>query len=181
MRIISGQYRGKKLFSPSSDKVRPTSDRAREALFNILHATLENPWPEYRFLDVFGGTGAVGFEALSRGAKQVCLIDIDPQTILKNAALFPAEQKHIKIIRADAMHLPLAVEAYDIAFLDAPYQKGLSEKALLQLHEQKWLKNKALCLVEVEKSEELSVPPCYQIFDERLYGLAKIIFMRYLP
>ena len=181
MRIISGQYRGKKLFSPASDKVRPTSDRAREALFNILHAMLENPWPEYKFLDIFSGTGAVGLEALSRGAKQVCLIDIAPQTALKNAALFPAQQEQIRVIRADAQCLPFSKDAYDIVFLDAPYKKGLSETALLQLHAQNWLKHNALCLVEVEKSETLSVPECYQVFDERIYGLAKIIFMRYIP
>ena len=70
MRIVGGKYRGKKLFSPDSDKVRPTSDRAREALFNILNAQLENDWGEYTFLDVFGGTGAVALEALSRGAKK---------------------------------------------------------------------------------------------------------------
>lgn len=180
MRIIGGHYRGKKLFSPDSDKVRPTSDRAREALFNILNSILENPWEAYTFLDVFGGTGAVALEALSRGAKQVGLIDADTRSLLKNVALFPAEQDKIKVIRTDVTHLPTAVMPYDIAFLDAPYHQGLSEVALSRLDERGWLKPNALCMVEVEKTEQIAIPSCYQIQNERIYGLAKIIFLKYV-
>ena len=89
MRIIAGHYRGKKLFSPESDKVRPTADRAREALFNILNSSLEKDWGSYKLLDVFAGTGAFGLEALSRGAAEVGLIDADTRSLMKNTALFP--------------------------------------------------------------------------------------------
>lgn len=180
MRIIGGQYRGKKLFSPDSDKVRPTSDRAREALFNILYSQLENPWSEYTLLDVFAGTGAFALEAVSRGAKQVGLIDMDTTAILKNIALFPQEKSKISVIKADVKKMPLAHQQYDILFMDAPYNKGLSEIALQQLHEQKWLKSRTLCLVEVEKNEQIEIPSCYQLQNERHYGLAKVLFLAYL-
>ena len=179
MRIIGGQYRGKKLFSPDSDKVRPTSDRAREALFNILNSQLENPWSEYTLLDVFAGTGAFALEAVSRGAKQVCLIDIDTKSLAKNVALFPTEQNKITVTCADVNHLSPADKQYDILFMDAPYNKGLSEIALTALHRQKWLKEGALCLIEVEKNEKIAVPSCYKIKNERKYGLAKVIFLKY--
>ena len=181
MRIIGGQYRGKKLFSPDSDKVRPTSDRAREALFNILASHLENPLSEYRLLDVFAGTGAFALEALSRGVKEVCLVDVDTKTLLKNTALFMNEKDKIRVVRSDVAHLPVALQQYDIIFMDAPYNKGLSEIALNNLADKQWLKSGALCMVEVEKTEQITIPSCYQVQNERIYGLAKVIFMQYKP
>lgn len=181
MRIIGGQYRGKKLFSPDSDKVRPTSDRAREALFNILNTRLNEPWAECALLDVFSGTGAFGLEALSRGAKKVCLIDSDTKSLLKNVALFTKEKDKIKILHTDATKLPSATEQYDILFMDAPYNKGLSEIALQQVAQKNWLKKGAICLVEVEKTEQISIPSCYKFENERIYGLAKVIFLIYDP
>lgn len=179
MRIISGTYRGKKLYSPDSDKVRPTSDRAREAIFNILNSMLENTWQEYTLLDVFSGTGAFALEALSRGAKQVCLVDIDTSSLMKNVSLFPQEKNRIKIIRNDIKKLSSSSDEYDILFMDAPYNKGLSEVALQKLAENNWLKNNALCMVELEKTEQISIPSCYKFINERIYGLAKIIFLQY--
>ena len=179
MRIIGGKYRGKKLFSPITDKVRPTSDRAREALFNILHSSLGNNWDSYKLLDVFSGTGAFALEAISRGVAEACLLDIDLQNLQKNVAMFSAEAHKIKVIRADICHLFESESQYNLIFMDAPYNKGLSEIALNQLHQKKWLTPGALCLVEVEKNEQLDIPACYQIKNERIYGLAKIIFMEY--
>ena len=180
MRIIAGQYRGKKLLSPDSDKVRPTSDRAREALFNILNAQLENPWSDYTLLDVFAGTGAFALEAVSRGVQQVCLIDIDTKDLQKNTALFPQEKEKIKVLKADVHHLPTTPQQYDILFMDAPYNKGLSEIALQQLHAQGWLKQGAICIIEIEKNEQISIPACYYFKNERQYGLAKVLFLDYL-
>lgn len=179
MRIIAGKYRGKKLLSPQNSGVRPTADRARESVFNILNSKLENPWPEYRLLDVFTGTGAFGLEAVSRGVGEVCLIDINPQTAKANAALFPQEKDKIKIITANACRLGAAVQKYNLAFMDAPYNKGLSEQALEQLHHKGWLEKGALCLVEVENKEQIDIPEAYAQVDERVYGLAKIIFLEY--
>ena len=83
MRIVAGLYRGKKLFSPQSDAVRPTSDRARESVFNILYSMSKKNWAEISFADIFAGTGAMGFEALSRGAKKVAFVDIDTTLLNK--------------------------------------------------------------------------------------------------
>lgn len=181
MRIIGGQYRGKKLFSPTSDKVRPTSDKARESLFNILSSGLEQPWNQYCLLDVFSGSGAIGLEALSRGAATVTLIDADPAAAARNAKLFSAEQMRLKLLKADACNLPAADKAYDIVFLDAPYNLGLSEKALASLKQQKWLKNGSLIIVETAKEENLPLSREFLLTDTRCYGIAKFTFLRFRP
>lgn len=180
MRIIGGQYRGKKLFSPVSDKVRPTSDKARESLFNILSAQLEYPWSKYCLLDVFSGSGAIGLEALSRGAAAVTLIDIDTATAARNAKLFAAAPLQLKLLKADATKLPPADRTYDIVFLDAPYHLGLSENALISLKQQKWLKNNGLVIVETAKDEDLPLPPGFLPTDTRCYGIAKFTFLRFV-
>jgi len=85
------------------------------------------------------------------------------------------------VIKASVENLPLAPEQYDLIYMDAPYNKGLSEAALQKLSQKKWLQENALCMVEVEKTEQIAIPSCYQIKNERIYGLAKIIFLRYKP
>ncbi len=178
MRIIGGKYRGKKLFTPENNDVRPTADRAREAVFNILTSKLENAWETYNLLDVFSGTGAFALEALSRGADSVCLIDKNTKLSAKNIALFPQEKEHIKLITADALRLPQASVRYNLVFMDAPYQKGLSTPALKELCNKGWLAEEALCIVEVEKTEMLNIPETFEFVDERVYGLAKFFFLR---
>ena len=180
MRIIAGNYRGKKLFSPESDKVRPTADRAREALFNILHSSLEKDWSAYKLLDVFAGTGAFALEALSRGAAAVALIDKDTRSLEKNVALCPKEKDRSSVFRQNVLSLPPSAGRYDLLFMDAPYNQGLSEPALRELAAKGWLKPGALCLVEVEKNEQLHIPACYEWQEERIYGLAKVIFLKYV-
>lgn len=179
MRIIAGAYRGKNLISPLSDKVRPTSDRAREAVFNILYSKLEKSMSEIELLDVFSGTGAFALEAISRGAKSVTLIDIDTRDLQKNVALFPQEKKRISVLRLDATKLPPATKKFDVIFMDAPYNKGLSEQALSQLAQQKWLQSDALCVVELEKNEKINIPENYEEIDRRYYGLAQVLFLQY--
>lgn len=180
MRIIGGKYRGKNLISPTVQGVRPTSDRAREAVFNILFSKLEAPFSEYNLLDVFAGTGAFGLEAISRGFKKAGFIDIDTKTLLRNIALFPNEKNNLQTFIADVSALPKAPFAYDVIFLDAPYNKGLSEKALNSLAAQGWLSSGALCIVESEHREAIEIPTEYTLEDERVYGIAKVSFLRYL-
>ncbi len=175
LKITSGKYRAKKLFSPTGDAVRPTGERARQAIFNILYSkigTLEGK----SFLDVFAGSGAMGFEALSRGAESVCLIDKDTQYITKNAALFRADMTKINIIQADIARLPQAQKSYDIVFSDAPYDKGLNETAMQNLILKGFLKNDSVCILEVRHNEEIILPHAFEIFDQRIYGMAKVYF-----
>ena len=192
MRIIAGKYRGKKLFPPLSDAVRPTMDRAREAVFSIINGMIDD-WSQTRFLDVFCGTGAFGLEAISRGAAEVCLLDIDPATARKNANLFPNEQDKIKVIKANVMSLPGNISnPFNLIFLDAPYNQGLSEIALQTLIQTNWLSNNALIIVEVEKNEELIFPSPLAgegrvrgttageitSLQSRTYGAAKFLFFQ---
>lgn len=178
MRIIAGKYRGKKLFTPQDLNVRPTAERAREALFSILYSRLGN-FTSCEVLDVFAGTGAFGFEALSRGAKCVSFIDKEPKLVMKNAALFPAEKTNISIIKADVSNLPRAAKAYNLIFMDAPYAKGLSAETIQNLRQKNWLSPDALCLIETRYDEALDLPEDFVPVDERCYGLAKIRFYVY--
>jgi 16S rRNA (guanine966-N2)-methyltransferase len=178
MRIIGGKYRGKKLISPSVDYIRPTSDKAREALFNILRSRLGGNFVGKKLIDVFAGSGAFALEALSQGFSEVTLVDKDIASLNKNLALFPLEQKNIHIIRADATkNIPCATN-HDVAFLDAPYRQGLTEQALKVLPGV--LKSGALCLIEVEKNEPCDLPLSYKLLDERRYGLAKVLIAEFI-
>lgn len=178
MRIIGGKYRGKKLFTPAGKEIRPTSDRAREALFNILYSQLGS-LEGLHVLDVFAGTGAFGLEALSRGASFVTFVDKDVRLLNKNTGLFPAEKNKIGVISADVSFLPAAKTKAGLAFMDAPYAKSLSSLALSRLDEKGWLEKNALCLVEMRRDEKLIPPPGFEKCDTRVYGLAKIEFYRY--
>lgn len=180
MRIIGGTYRGKKLYSPDSGVVRPTSDRARESVFNILHSKFDGNWGDKKLLEVFAGTGAFSLEAISRGVAKVCLIDISTEIAKRNAALFTKEQSKIKLIKADATKLAPSSEKYNLLFSDAPYRKGLSAALLQQVDAKCWLEKGALCVVEVERAETLEIPSCYELLDERTYGISRFLFLEYL-
>ena len=178
MRIVAGKYRGKKLFTPDYEGVRPTSERAREALFSILYSRLGG-FGECKVLDIFAGTGAFGFEALSRGAAKAAFVDKNPKLLNKNTALFLPEKDKIKIVAADALRLPPAAEAYNLIFSDAPYAQNLSEKAICEAAAKGWIANGALCLIETRKDEKLTLPEFFTQVDERTYGIAKISFYTY--
>lgn len=178
MRIVAGQYRGKKLYSPEGKNVRPTSERAREAVFNILNSRYGNDYGNFEFADIFAGTGAFGFEALSRGAKGVTLVDVKTDLAVKNAALFPKESEKIKIIRANALLLPYSPKTYDIIYIDAPYSKDLTLPTLKQLKEKNWAGSGTLCIAEIRNDEKIDLPNDFAVVDERNYGLAKILFLK---
>ena len=180
MRIVAGKYRSKKLFTPKNEAVRPTSERAREALFNIINSRFGADYSEFDLLDIFAGTGAFGFEGLSRGVRSVTFVDINTELVKKNATLFSSDKEKIKIFQADATKLPHATKKYNFVFSDAPYDKGLSKKALIELAKKGWLADKALCVVEVRCSEDFVVPHGFEQFDERTYGQAKVLFLRFL-
>jgi 16S rRNA (guanine966-N2)-methyltransferase len=165
------------LISPSSLAIRPTSDRVREALFNILRAKLGNDFSSMNLLDVFTGSGAFGCEAISQGFGKVTLVDIDLTDASKNIALFPNEKNRIELIKGDACKIVCGSEKFDVIFMDAPYNKGLTEKSLENI--KTCLKKGALCLIEVEKNEICNLPQEYKKIDERKYGLAKVILAEF--
>ena len=178
MRIIGGKYRGKKLFSPRSESVRPTSDKAREALFNIMRNRLGQDFSSLKFIDVFSGSGAFGLEALSQGFAKVVLVDIDINDLQKNVKLFENEKNKIDVIKADVTKAIPTSDKFDVVFMDAPYNKGLSEKALISVV--KCLNNGALCMIELAKNEICMLPENYRLLDERTYGIAKVLIAEFI-
>lgn len=188
MRIVAGDYKGRRLLAPKGADTRPTSDRVRESLFNVLaHGLAE--WPGElegaSVVDLFCGTGALGLEALSRGAARVTLIDNSGPALgvaKKNTALGPEAFRQVLILKMDATKLappPLAAQApCAVAFLDAPYGQGLTLPALLGLKNRGWLAPGGLAVAEVAADEELLPPPGFQIIDERAYGAARVVFLQ---
>jgi 16S rRNA (guanine966-N2)-methyltransferase len=182
MRIIAGRHRGRRLAPPPGLGVRPTSDRAREALFDILAHGRFGDRPVYEeasVLDAFAGTGAFGLEALSRGARHAFFLEKDPtarQTLAVNVATL-GETTRATLLAADALHPPRASEPCTLAFLDPPYGQGLAAPALAALNEAGWLAPGALVVVEVAARESFAPPEGFTLLDERRYGAARLVFV----
>lgn len=173
MRIIAGKYRGKKLFTPVDLNVRPTGERAREALFSILYSkfgSLENR----RVLDVFAGTGAFGLEAVSRGASGAMFVDLNTRLVKKNIGLFEQDKSRFETFEANALKLPPARKTFNLLFMDAPYARGLTEPAMAELIDKNWLENGCICLIETHRDEKIKLPDTLELLDQRFYGIAKI-------
>jgi 16S rRNA (guanine966-N2)-methyltransferase len=179
MRIIAGAFRGRRLASPTGHDVRPTSDRAREALFNILEHG-QPPVRGARFLDLFCGTGAVGLEALSRGAVEVLLIESDTEALRVTRTNLErlGTPGNVRLLRQDATRLGLAAAAFDIVFLDPPYRSGFATPALTCLTSGGWLAPEARIVVELASKESLELPEGYELEQERRYGAAKLLLLR---
>lgn len=182
LRIIAGAWRGRGIEAPPGDVVRPTADRVREALFNRLaHAFEDFDLRGARVVDVFAGTGALGLEALSRGAAQAYLLDRNPAVISllkRNVAKVGAEDRAV-VMNADGAHLPRAAAACDLAFLDPPYGEGLVVPALQGLSRQGWLKPYALVTVETDAGEIEPAAEGFQLLDRRAYGRVAISVLRF--
>ncbi len=165
MRIVAGRHRGRRLLAPPGETVRPTSDRAREALFNILsHGQLASegiPFAGAAVLDAFAGTGALGLEALSRGAAEAAFIEQDREalaTLRQNIAAL-GEDARSRIVSGDATRPPRAPLACALAFLDPPYRSGVAAAALTALDAAGWLTPDALAVVELAAREGSRRPP----------------------
>ncbi len=185
MRIVAGQYKGKPLIAPPGQATRPTSDRARESIFNILqHAAWAPELDGARVLDLFAGSGALGLEALSRGAAYCLFVETDEAA--RGAIRDNVEALHLfgctRIHRRDAAGLgPRPASAgppFDLAFLDPPYAKGLGERALGEILAHGWLAPGAALVFERGAGEADLVPQGFEVVDERVYGAAKVLFMR---
>ncbi|HEY3912082.1 MAG TPA: 16S rRNA (guanine(966)-N(2))-methyltransferase RsmD [Stellaceae bacterium] len=184
MRIVGGRHRGRRLSAPPGDAVRPTSDRAREALFNILsHGRLAAgglPFAGAAVLDAFAGTGAVGLEALSRGAAEAVFIerDRDALSVLRRNIAALGETARTRIVPGDATRPPRGAVACAVAFLDPPYASGLAGPALAALAETGWLTADALAVVEIAARDEPPQQDGFALLDKRVYGAARLLFLR---
>lgn len=182
MRIIAGKFRGKTLLSPSDDSIRPTSDRARESVFNILASRLSPNFDGLKVLDLFAGTGALGLEALSRGAMSVVFVDTGAEArglIRDHIEAFGAGGT-TKLLRRDATALGPAgtMGPMDLVFLDPPYGKGLGEQALASLRDGNWLAKDATLMLEESVDVPVELPAGFVLDDRRDYGAAAVHFIR---
>ncbi|MEE9315280.1 MAG: 16S rRNA (guanine(966)-N(2))-methyltransferase RsmD [Rhizobiaceae bacterium] len=174
MRIVGGRLRGRKLAEPKTQDIRPTTDRNRESLFNILN----HHWPEKldgtRVLDVFAGTGALGCEALSRGAAFAVFIEqgVEGRGLLRQNIEALGLTGHTKVFRRDALKPGIigTLEPFDLVFADPPYGKGLGEKAIAALVENGWLKPSALLVLEEQKNHMPNTLNGFRKTDERSFG-----------
>jgi len=183
MRIVGGRLRGRLLQAPASRAIRPTSERLRESIFDILIHRHAGVVEGARVVDLFAGSGALGIEALSRGAKFALFVDNGPEAralLRANVDAF-ALGGVTRIWRADATLLGKAPAGppFTLAFLDPPYEKGLAGPALAGLVEGCWLAPGALVVVEESAKAEIGAPTVLRIVDERLYGETKVVFLTY--
>ena len=174
MRIVGGEFRGRTLATPKGEAIRPTTDRTREAVFNVLGHRYGDRLEGARVLDLFAGTGALGLEALSRGAAHCLFIEESAEgrglirTNVENFGL----QGRTKIFRRDATALGSVgtIAPFDLVFADPPYGKGLGEKALASARAGGWLRPGALCVVEEAAAAPFSAVEGFTVVDERHYG-----------
>ncbi len=184
MRIVGGRFRGRALAAPRHDGLRPTSDRVREAMFNILlHGVDGFSLEGARAIDLFAGTGALGLEALSRGAGYCLFVEDAPEAraLIRTNIEAMGLTGVTRIFRRDAADLGPAgtMKPYDLAFLDPPYGQGLGERALAQLRDGAWLVPGAVIVLEERASAEAALPDGFEEIDRRSWGDTQAVFGRF--
>ena len=183
MRITSGELRGRPIQAPPGQETRPTSDRTRQAVFNILEHAAWSPGVDgARVLDLFAGSGAMGLEALSHGAAWCQFFDTAQPALLAIRANVQAFRlaERCSILNRDAARLPRRPDTdppYDLAFLDPPYGKGLGEAALAALRAGDWMAMDGLIVLERNETELQLAATNYAVRDQRQYGVASVIFL----
>ena len=187
MRIISGNFKGKKILLPKDKLTRPLKDLAKESIFNILkHSKLLNIELESsNILDLFSGVGSFGIECLSRGVKKVIFVEnyngVLP--ILKKNLLNLKSIENYEIIEKDIYNSNIFLnldEKFNIIFLDPPYKNKNLENILIKIKNEKILNKSGIIIVHRHKDEKDTLPKCFKIIEIKKYGLSKIIFLSYL-
>jgi 16S rRNA (guanine966-N2)-methyltransferase len=183
MRIVGGRLRGRLLAAPASQAIRPTADRLRESLFNILVHAYGDPVTDARVLDLFAGTGALGLEALSRGAAFALFIDegAEARALLRENVATLGLGGTTRIFRRDATKLGAAhpIEPFSVAFLDPPYGRGLAEQALASARAGGWLALGALAVVEEAAKPGFTAPEGFDELERRNYDDSALIVLRH--
>ena len=183
MRIVGGEFRGRTLAAPRSDAIRPTSDRTRESLFNILAHAYPEALDGGRVLDLFAGTGAVGLEALSRGARAALFVEqgVEGRGLLHSNIEALGVIGRAKIFRRDATALGGigTMEPFGLLFADPPYGKGLGERALDAAARGGWLVDGALAILEERADIQPAAIDGFALLDERGFGDTRMHFYRY--
>lgn len=184
MRIVAGKFRGRPIAAPTHEGLRPTSDRVRESMFNILsHGIKDFEMVGARVIDLFAGTGALGLEAMSRGAAYCLFVEVsaDARALIRDNVEAFGLTGETRIFRRDATDLGPAgpIEPYNLAFLDPPYGKGLGEKALAILADGKWIAPGAVCLLEERAGTDVLIPAAFTLLETRTYGDTDVRFLRF--
>ncbi|MDO1581175.1 16S rRNA (guanine(966)-N(2))-methyltransferase RsmD [Rhizobium oryzicola] len=185
MRIVGGEFRGRTLAAPKTNAIRPTIDRTRESLFNIIGHVYPDAIDGTRVIDLFAGTGAVGLEALSRGCRSALFVEngVEGRSILWENIESLGLHGRARILRRDATKLgPVGtMEPCHFLFADPPYGNGLGEQALLAAHTGGWLVPGALVVLEERADVEPVVDPVFQHLEHRVFGDTRVEFYRYKP
>tara|TARA_B100001093_G_scaffold143886_2_gene136461 strand:- start:830 stop:1396 length:567 start_codon:yes stop_codon:yes gene_type:complete len=185
MRLVAGKHKGRALVAPSGIGVRPTSDKVRESLFNVLahggyrageQSVLENA----SVLDAFAGSGALGFEALSRGAAECIFMEKAEAALeaIKKNSFELGETSRVRVLRTDATNPPSNTEPVDLLFLDPPYKGMLLLSALTGLLAANWVGVDTVCCAELDAYDEFSIPSNMELLLERQYGRTRIIILK---
>ncbi len=182
MRIIGGTLKGRVLKTPASDAIRPTSDRLRETLFNILAHKHPESLEDTAVVDLFAGTGAMGLEALSRGARKVLFVDdgTEARALIRPNVEALGLGGQTRIFRRDARKLGAAPpgESFALAFLDPPYGKTMAEPALAALRDGQWLTLNAVVVIEEAVEAQFALPEGYESIETRIYGETQVVFAK---
>jgi 16S rRNA (guanine966-N2)-methyltransferase len=183
VRIVGGRFRGRALKGPSSDAIRPTSDRLRETIFNILAHGYGDPVAGARVLDLFAGTGAMGLEALSRGAAFALFVDesAGARGLIRENVEALGVGGQSRLFRRDATRMGPAdaTDPFSLVFCDPPYGRGLAERALASCAAGGWLTEDALVVVEEAQGVAVKLPAPFSEIETRDYGETKLAFGRF--
>jgi 16S rRNA (guanine966-N2)-methyltransferase len=182
MRVVAGKFRGRTIKGPKSNAIRPTADRLRESVFNILVHAYGNPIIDARVLDLFAGTGAMGIEAISRGARFACFVEdsTEGRAVLRENAEAFALGGVTKIFRRDATQLGTVHpnDPFTLVFCDPPYRKGLAEKALASARDGGWLIPGAMAVVEEAVDAKFKAPDRFEELERRPYDDTEFVILR---
>jgi 16S rRNA (guanine966-N2)-methyltransferase len=188
MRIVAGRHRGRVINAPEGNEIRPTSDRVRESVFNVLEHRDWGPGglsvvSGARILDGFCGTGALGLEALSRGSAHATFMDKNrvALAICRQNLETLGERSAADVLQGDCLKPVCPPEPCGLVLLDPPYKAGLAAPALTALRDAGWIAPSAICVVETEASLDPEFADTFELLDTRKYGAAKVHFLRYAP
>jgi 16S rRNA (guanine966-N2)-methyltransferase len=178
--LVGGRFRGRRLDQPPTTITRPTAQRTRAAIFNILSHNSFFPLVEARVIDVFAGSGAMGLEALSRGAAHVTFVEQDLQAsqVLKQNVHKLGVERSCTLVSLPIQRLPQAAHPVDLVFIDPPYQANLETITLKLLQQRGWLHPTTFILMETAAANLWQAPPAFHLLDERRYGAARVSFLQ---
>ena len=185
MRIISGKFKGKRIISPQDKKIRPTSDRAKEMIFNTLVSILKQKQifiENINVLDIYCGTGSLGLEAISRGAKSVTFIDKSANAILlakencSNLNIF----KNVSFLKKDLFKINEIKKKFNLFFIDPPYKEGLINRSINFLIQNEFLEKNSLGVIEYQAKKKIQLTKSINIIKTKKIGISEFIFIEKL-